>query len=176
MIGDVGYAGLRVEDIAAEAKVAKSSLYRRWSSKSALVVSVVEELFAQRGVVVPESDDVWTDLESVVRRLTWSLRDTRFGAALAGLVFERSHDPELRSSFDAVWAERRENVVAVLRTGVDRGQIRSDVDLDLLADLLAGLFYYRLLISNGDLSDGVAVQVLALVRQGVGVSAVRDDG
>ena len=176
MIGDVGYAGLRVEDIAAEAKVAKSSLYRRWSSKSALVVSVVEELFAQRGVVVPGNHDVWTDLESLMRRLTWSLRDTRLGAALVGLVFERGHDPELRSTFDAVWAERRQNVVTVLQTGVDRGQIRSDVDLDLLADLLAGLFYYRLLISNGDLSDEVAAQVLALVRRGVGVSPVRDDG
>lgn len=166
LLGEVGYARLRIEDIAAEAEVSKSSLYRRWNSKSAVVASVVEDLFARRGIVAPEGDDVWTDLEALVRRLAWSLRDTGLGAALPGLVFERSHDPELRDLFDRIWAERRQRIVDVLRPGIDRGQIRSTVDLGVLADLLAGVLYYRLLISNGKLDDELATQVVDIVRRG----------
>lgn len=166
LLGDVGYARLRIEDIAAEAAVSKSSLYRRWNSKGALVASVVEEMFARRGVIESEGVDVWEDLESMVRRLAWSLRDTSLGAALAGLVFERSHDPDLREVFDRIWVERRQRIIDVLRPGVERGQISSTVDLGVLADVLAGLLYYRLLISNGDLDDELATQVVELVRRG----------
>lgn len=166
LIGDLGYARVRIEDIAAEAGVSKSSLYRRWSSKGALVASVVEDLFARRGVIEPEGDDIWEDLQSLVRRLVWSLRDTSLGAALAGLVFERSHDPELREVFDRIWIQRRQRIIDVLRPGVERGQISPAADLGVLADLLAGVLYYRLLISNGELDDELATQVVDLVRRG----------
>jgi len=166
LLADVGYARMRIEDIAAEAEVSKSSLYRRWNSKGALVASVVEDLFARRGVIEPEGDDVWKDVQSMVRRLVWSLRDTSLGAALAGLVFERNHDPELREVFDRIWVGRRQRIIEVLRPGVERGQISSDVDLGVLADLLAGVLYYRLLISHGDLDDELANQVVDLVRRG----------
>lgn len=162
----MGYANLRMDDIAAEAKVSKSSLYRRWDSKSALVIAVIEELFARRGVMGPETDDVWLNLESLVLRLVRSLRDTELGAAIVGIVFERSHDPEIRKVFDEIWRARRERIVDILSLGVGRGQVRQDIDLNVLADLAAGTVYYRLLIRTGSLDDALAGEIARVLRDG----------
>jgi hypothetical protein len=69
------------------------------------------------------------------------------------LLGEAVNDPELHAIFyENLVKPRREALAGLLRRAVDRGEIRADVDLQLLVDMFAGPAVYRLLITAGDLS------------------------
>ena len=69
------------------------------------------------------------------------------------LLGEAVNDPELhRIFYETLVKPRREALGGLLRRAVERGEIRGDVDLDLLVDMVAGPAVYRLLITAGDIS------------------------
>src|SRR5687767_7075744 len=61
LVRSVGYRGLRVDDVAARCGVAKSTIYRRWPSKAALVAAAVDRLYLGR-VIVPDTGSLRSDL------------------------------------------------------------------------------------------------------------------
>ena len=68
------------------------------------------------------------------------------------MLAEVAHDAELRELFYAALVQpRREVIEAVLRRGIERGELRADIDLDLAVDLITGPMIYRIIISGGDL-------------------------
>ena len=75
------------------------------------------------------------------------------------LLGEAVGDPELHAIFYAnLIKPRRDQMRLVLERAVARGEIRDDLDLDLMIDLFAGPAVYRLLITGGDMSKMFAVE------------------
>ena len=80
----------------------------------------------------------------------------RAGAAtfMPRLLGETANDPELHAIFyDNLVAPRRILMREILERAVARGEIRDDVDIELMIDLFAGPVIYRLLITRGDLTQ-----------------------
>ena len=146
----VGYVGLRIDDVAELAGVSKTTIYRRWPTKSALVVDVLATLKAAR-VPMPTSGDFETDLRSLVYDLYASLASTSLGRALPGLIVEKSTDPELATAVEDLWSSRQAQVAKVIRRGIATGQARADLDVRVTLELLAASAYYRLLITGASL-------------------------
>jgi hypothetical protein len=74
------------------------------------------------------------------------------------LLGDAANDPELHAIFREHLVEpRRDQMRTVLKRAVARGEIRDDVDLELMIDLFAGPAVYRLLISGGDPSTMFSV-------------------
>lgn len=88
-----GYAGATMDRIAAEAGVAKTTIYRRWTSKGALVVDVLLDVF---GPVPTDGDDPGEVVAHATRWIAGKIGEPGVGAAFAGVFSEGVTDPALR--------------------------------------------------------------------------------
>jgi AcrR family transcriptional regulator len=144
VLADVGYDRLTMDAVAAKAKASKATLYRRWTNKVSLVIEALQHVKGPHEI--PDTGSLRGDLQQVF-------------CGVGGLV-----DPTSVSTFasvltaitrDAAFAEafRRDVVgpkIAVSRKlwerARDRGELRDDVDLDLLEPALAGIVLHRVFV------------------------------
>ena len=97
---------------------------------------------------MPETGDSAKDLRALVTDLYASLDGTSLGRALPGLLAEKSADPELAAAIEQLWTDRQALVAGIVRRGVSSGQLRGDLDVSAVVDMLAATAYYRLLITG----------------------------
>jgi AcrR family transcriptional regulator len=161
-----GFAELRIEAIAADANVGKTTVYRWWPSKAALVadafsVSAAEELR------FPNTGSVQRDMSLQMKRLIRIFRSKR-GKVVAALLAGGQSDPELIEAFRErfLWPRRRQ-AYQTLQRGIDRGELPAGSDLDLVLDSLYGPIYMRFLIRHDKLDESFADEICALVLHGL---------
>jgi AcrR family transcriptional regulator len=163
-----GYRSITMEGIARKIGCARASLYRRWPSKRHLVAyAVVTELGANPS---PDTGSLRRDLMGAVRTLITGFQGA-LGPALAGLVGEMADDPALaRTIRKEVLAKRRRSIRAAFRRGIKRGEIRSDVNIELLMDMLTAPFYFRTLFGHVKLRSAMIEAVVDTVLRGAMLS------
>jgi AcrR family transcriptional regulator len=163
LLGELGYAKLTVEAIAARARVGKQTIYRWWPDKGAVVLDAYLALVgAEQNLAFPNSDDLEADLRLVLGSTVDSLADPVFERRYRALVTAIQDDPKLAAALlDRLlkpWlAATRER----LRAAQQAGQIR-DVDLDVAAELLYGPVYYRWLLRTGPITRQYVDAVVAM--------------
>jgi len=160
-----GYAGLTMERVAAESTIAKTTLYRRWPTKSALCMELYLRV-AQRELRDPDTGDVAEDLRQIVESVARLQTRTVAGAAFIGLIAEAHTKPENRGAFLEFVNRRRKITQLVLQRAKERGQISEDVDVDLVIDALGGGMTFRLLQGHAPLNAKFARALVGLVLSG----------
>lgn len=137
---DVGYARLTMDAVAREAGVARTTLYRRYRDKADLVSAAINTL--RQPSRRPDTGDVRADL---IAQLENARRN--FDMSLAGtLLMEEPHDPRLIELFrERMVIPRRGIVREAIERGIERGQIRADVDTERILDLLLGALFSAVL-------------------------------
>jgi AcrR family transcriptional regulator len=139
------------------AGVGKATIYRRWSSKAELVRDVI--VFMHDDVAAPDTGSLRGDYEGMAARVRSAAHRSGAATLMPRLLGDVADDPELRAIFyDNLVEPRRAQMRTVLRRAVERGEIRDDVDVELMIDLFAGPVIYRLLITGGDLMQLPAVE------------------
>jgi AcrR family transcriptional regulator len=163
LLAEGGVQRLTVEGVAARAKVAKTTVYRRWRSKDELALAVLCEMVDQI-VDVPDLGDVRTELVSLVDSAVEILGKTLMGRVMQGLVSDLAADAELGRQFrESVVPCRTAGLRRILERAIARGELRTDLDTDLVHELLFGPVYYRLLLSGGPLDKGLATRIVDAV-------------
>jgi len=159
-----GYRSITMEGIARKIGRARASLYRRWPSKRHLVAyAVVSELGANPS---PDTGSLRLDLMRAVETLITGFQGA-LGPALAGLVGEMADDPVLaRTIRKEVLAKRRRSIRAAFQRGIKRGELRSDVNIELLMDMLTAPFYFRTLFGHVKLSAAMMETVVDTILRG----------
>jgi len=166
MLADHGFDGLTMEGVASEAGVGKATLYRRWPSKTELVLDAIRSLKPM--IDHPDHGDVRSDLiELVSGAISWG-GDGEYTEVVSALMSELRRNSELAAVYrEQFLAPRRAESMALIQRGVERGEIRPDVDLDLVLDMLIGTIIYRSMITGGELDEGVAERAVDQVLRGV---------
>jgi AcrR family transcriptional regulator len=147
-----GYRGLRMEAVVARSGVGKATLYRRFASKAELVASVVRRL--NQGIAAPDTGSLLGDWETLAGAVLAAAQTTQSAVFLPRLLAESAGDPELhRIFYENLVQPRRTALREVLERAVERGELRADIDLELVIDVLTGPVIYRLLLSAGDVEQ-----------------------
>ncbi len=156
-----GYRSITIEGIARDIRRARTSLYRRWPTKRHLVVyAVVSELGDNPA---PDTGNLRRDLEGAVRTL-WNAFGGPLGQALGGLVAEMAQDEELAATIrQEVLASRRQSMRAAFARARERGEVRDDLDIELVLDMLTGPFYFRTLFKHAPINGQTPSQVVEYV-------------
>lgn len=143
LLTDRGYAGMSVEAVASQAGVGKTTIYRRYSSKQELVAAALGALRDDLGPL-PDTGDTRSDIVEMILQTRRAIqRGPGFGM-VGALLVEESRSPELLELLrERVLRPRREEAIAVLRRGVDRGDIRVDVDLEIAVQAMIGAVFTR---------------------------------
>lgn len=139
-----GYGSFSIESVARRSGVAKSTIYRHWSGKLALIADALETLNVQPAVGPADaSDDVRDDVVRLVTHLAEAFADSTISSCTPALIEASEHDADVRD-FHHGYAERRRGaLVALLERGRGSGGIPADLDPELAAIALAGAVIYR---------------------------------
>jgi AcrR family transcriptional regulator len=166
LIARRGVHGFRTEDVAARAGVGKGAIYRRYRSKDALVTAAVAALVREE-IGVPDTGSTRGDLLVLMREAVELYSSSLPARLMPRLIGAMAEHPELaRAVREGFLASRRTALSEVLRRGVERGDLRPDLDLELALDLLGGPLFYRLLVTGGPLDEQLAEGVTELILRG----------
>ena len=163
---DGGFAELSIEAIAADANVGKTTVYRWWPTKATLVADAFSTS-ADQELRFPNTGSVQRDMSLQMKRLIRVFRSNR-GKVVAALLAGGQSDPELIEAFrDRFLWPRRKQAYQTLQRGIDRGELPTGCDLDLVLDSLYGPIYMRFLIRHDKLDENFADDICALVLKGL---------
>jgi AcrR family transcriptional regulator len=168
-----GYEHLRVDDVAADAGVAKTTLYRRWESKQALVADVMRRLYLDR-VQAEDHGELRADLVALVGE-TYRLLFEGPGRVVEDLVRGSGASRELADVVRSTTQVRRRAFHQAMNRAVARGELDPGADHDLVIDLLVGPLWTRLLVSDLTMSPDDVETIVDAVLDGVARSNTRPD-
>ena len=149
-------AAFTIEKVAARAGASRMTIYKWWPSRGALAL---EGYFAvsEHTLEFPATGDIRADLTAQVRALAHLLSDTSAGRVIAELIGAAQTDPELAAAYRTRYAEpRRQLAVEAINRGIERGQLRDDIDPEVVDNQLWGACYHRLLTYHEPLTDDFA--------------------
>ncbi|MGK5682554.1 TetR/AcrR family transcriptional regulator [Actinoplanes sp. URMC 104] len=128
-------SAISIEAVAARAGVGKATIYRRWANKEALLVDAVASM--KGAVPEPVGESVRDDL---IMLITANRKGSRrsYSKVTACLLPELVRDDTLMEMYQAVMEPRREVMRGVLRRGIETGELRSDLDIELTVLMLTG--------------------------------------
>jgi len=166
-LAEESYDALTIEGVAARAGCGKATIYRRWPSKSALVVDAIAGC-KDGAFEPPDTGSVRDDLLAYVHGYLRSMRTSDVGRVMPALVGELARNDELAASFrERFVLPRRARVRETLGKGLERGELRADLDLDLVADTMVAVFQHRVLFTGMPIDDGLPARLVDLLWRGV---------
>ena len=158
VLAETGYDRLTMDAVAAEAKASKATPYRRWSSKPELVVDAV--CSHKEHPAPPDTGSLRGDLLAAHSGMG-GLGDPRALAVQAAVVTAMARDAEFAATY------RREFLGpklaasrALFERARDRGEIRADVDLDLISTALSGIVLHRVFLLGDEATPDLITRVV----------------
>jgi TetR/AcrR family transcriptional regulator, regulator of autoinduction and epiphytic fitness len=161
-LAEVGYGQVRMESVAARAGVAKSTLYRHWPDKLALIADAFETFHEQ---MVPDLGDLPTRdaVALLIRHVAEIVVDSTFSRCIPALVEGAERDPRVREFHHRYSAERRQVLIDLIARGIERGEIADAVDPELATVTLLGAVFYRRLMTGTPFNPQEAGELVDLV-------------
>ena len=153
-----GYSGTNMNDVATRAGVGKAAIYRRWSSKAALITDAL--LYWRPDLVdddAPDTGSLAGDFDALVERVARNDSERIPNDLVLRVAMEAMHDPHLSSALDDLMLLKgRRMVTAILQQATTRGELPPDRDWSLIADALTGMGLMRAI--NGQSVDATFIR------------------
>jgi AcrR family transcriptional regulator len=162
-LGDRGLAGVNVDEVAKAAGVNKTSVYRRWPSRSALVLAALQTL-RDREPPPPQTGGLRENLIAMLSAKVAMVRTRRGRKILRAMIaFE---DEEVARVARALRKLRYRVPIAVIERAINRGELPADTDALLLAEVLQAPMYYRIAVLNQPVTRRYIERVVDQVLMG----------
>jgi AcrR family transcriptional regulator len=148
----VGFREMSLDAVAQRAGVAKTTIYRRWPNKAAVVM----DAFLARVRPVTEFPATERAIDSMRLQLRTQAKVFRgkYGNLVRSLLGEAQFDHELAKAFSERWRTPRRAVARqMFQRAIREGDLRGNIDIDTAIDMLYGPLYYRMQIDSGPISD-----------------------
>ena len=166
MLNEVGFIDLTIEGVAAKAGVGKPTIYRRWKTKAALVMDAFLEAVNPE-IAFPDRGSVKEDFREQMQKVVTLMTSSR-GEVLASVIGCGQSNDELIAAFRDNWLiPRREDAKRIFQRGVERGELRKDIDAEVAIDALYSPFFYRLLLKHQPLTNEFIDELIDVVMGGL---------
>ena len=164
-ICESGTANLTFDRLSLRSGVAKTTIYRRWSTKNDLIIDAIDLLRSQSPV--PNSGDLRADLEAGLDNML-RVFTSRRGRAIAAVFAECQFNDELAAAWhETIAAPHQAAFRAVLERGVASGEVRLVLDIDQTVAVMGGIVFL-VLLDKLPMHAGLAAGVVATVLDGIG--------
>lgn len=161
-----GYERLTVEGVAEHAGVNKTTIYRWWPSKAALLGAALTH-GAPLDLTAPDTGSLRGDLEELVRALVGLLTTSPSSDVSVAALGAATGNPELAQHTRGFFADRLARERPVFERAVSRGELLPGTDPMLLIDLLAGAVWVRAVFRGLPVEDDFPERAVATVLDGV---------
>lgn len=168
LLAEKGYEGLTIEGVAQRSGVNKTTIYRWWPSKGALLGAALIGA-RQLDFTPPDTGSLAGDLEALLHTVV-TLLTTRPASDIAVSVLgAATQSPELAVHVRDFFADRIALEQPVFDRAVARGELPADTDITLLMDLLAGAAWVRVVLRQLPLEDDFVARTVGIVLDGARV-------
>jgi AcrR family transcriptional regulator len=142
LLSKSGLAGVSVDAVSERSGVAKTTIYRHWPSRSALLLEACSQLSARPQP--PDTGSVKSDLETLAGYIAARLRTANWARVLPSIIDAAERDPKLAALQARLHGEMR----AAFRTIVERAQTKGELPAntdpaEVIASVLGPLYYRR---------------------------------
>ena len=169
-LGASGYAALSIDAVAQRAGVHKTTVYRRWKTREALVVDAVSEQTAL-AIPIPDTGAVETDLQVLAHGFVRWATGAEGQIVLAALFSDAARIPEVAAARGQIFLDRIRRATPAIERAIERRELPAGTDPVELVKALVAPLYLRLLITNEPLdlhaADRAADAALLAARSGL---------
>lgn len=145
-LAEHGFEATNMNDIAARAGVGKAAIYRRWSSKAALMTDAL--VYWRPDLLTDEAPDTGSlvgDLDALVERAKRNDDALITYGLVLRVALEAAHDPELATALnDLILFKGRRMLSTILAKAAGRGEISASRDWSLIPDVLTAMSLLRI--------------------------------
>ena len=158
LLAEHGFAGTTIEAIAARSGAAKTTVYRHWPDKRAVLLAAVEAMVPS--ATAPDSGTLRGDLVGFGHDLARIISTPPTSALVPALIDAAERDPEIARLLAEFTAQRRRPVHAAVERAVARGEVEDGRDAGLIDGLLLGPIFYRRLLSRQPVTEAFVESVV----------------
>ncbi len=166
LFAEQGFEGVCVEAVAARAGVGKATIYRRWPNKEELLLAALGSM--KSPFPEPEGASVRDDLVAMLTVMCEDKADPRKARRYALLLGEGGKYPRLMARYkETVVKPRHDAIRAVIGRGIETGELRADVDIEIALLTLTGTVLAKEKSAAGELNAGFAARIVDEVLLGL---------
>jgi AcrR family transcriptional regulator len=151
LLSEQGLAGVTVDAVARRSGVAKTTIYRHWPSREALLLDACAQMGPHFDV--PDAGSLPKDLRALAERVVEQLLSGPYAAILLSLMDAAERNPDLAALLAAAQSKLVEAIRTVLARARGRGELPRVPDASDVAALIVGPLLYRRLFSHEQLSE-----------------------
>lgn len=144
LLGEVGFEAMSIEAIAARAKVGKTTIYRRYTSKEELVADAIESI--REEIVLPDTGKLQSDIDALIENAAQITLNPLGRQTVAMIISSASSNPKFAQIYWTKYLQpRRKAFAVVLERAKIRNEIPANLDSDLVFDAMSGIMLYALI-------------------------------
>ena len=144
LLAEIGYPALTIEGIAERAGVGKTTIYRRFDSIEEIIIGAFGQMTGD--IQIPDTGNTCEDLRQLGSAFLERSVATVMFPVMGQVVGTALTDPGVLNAFrENLMYPRQDALRTILTRGRERGDIRPDVDIDLIVDLFPGGIIFHVL-------------------------------
>jgi len=166
LFAEQGFEGVCVEAVASRAGVGKATIYRRWPNKEELLLAALGSM--KSPFPEPEGTSARDDLVAMLTVMCEDKADPRKARRYALLLGEGGKYPRLMARYkETVVKPRHDAIRAVIRRGIETGELRAGVDVEIALLTLTGTVLAKEKSADGELNADFAARIVDGVLLGL---------
>ena len=151
LMAESGFGGVSVDEVSRRSGVAKTTVYRHWPSRAALLIDACSTLHAKPQA--PDTSSLKGDLIALVTHMAGRLRSDRWATILPSVIDAAERDAELAQVQTRIHGGFMEPLYTVLSRAQQRGELPRDCDLSEVVACVVGPLFYRRFFSRQPLDE-----------------------
>jgi AcrR family transcriptional regulator len=159
-----GLEGFKVSEVAEQAEVHETSIYRRWGTRENLLIDAL--LGATEQLLVPDTGSLRDDLTAYATDLAEFLA-TPVGHALEHTLAVAGDDPDTRRARDHYWTSRYERSGQMVTRAIERGELPDTVEPRLVIDMLVSPLHFRMVLTREPIDARMPAQLVDALLGGI---------
>jgi AcrR family transcriptional regulator len=171
LLSQSGVSGFTVDEVASRSGVAKTTIYRHWPTREALVLDAASRISAEQAV--PDTGSLEGDLTALLADTGHLLSTARWSSVVPSIVDVAERDPEFAEVHAKIQRGHAIALRKVLERAAGRGELPAAADRSVMVSALIGPLYYRRWFSREPIDDRF---VQAIVRNVIGGQARPEPG
>ncbi|HAG82211.1 MAG TPA: TetR family transcriptional regulator [Cyanobacteria bacterium UBA12227] len=157
LLAEVGFDAMSIDAIAIRAGVSKTTIYRRYTSKEELVADAIESV--REEILIPDTGNLQGDIDALIQNAAQITLSPLGRQTVAMIISSASSNAQFAQIYWTKYLQpRRKTFAVVLERAKARNEIPTDLDSDLVFDMMSGIMLYALIFQQNSESWTIYVR------------------
>jgi AcrR family transcriptional regulator len=151
LLSESGVGGFTVDEVARRSGVAKTTIYRHWPTREALVIDACSQISAEQEA--PDTGSLESDVTAILANIAHLLSTARWSSVLPSIIDIAERDPEFADIHSRIQHGHAAPLRKVLDRAAGRGELTTAADRSTMIAALLGPLFYRRWFSREPIDD-----------------------